>query len=77
MKENTGKIYTLAGVAALFLVTGCQVGSTTPQSQSASPGQNQSTIVVTVSPGSGSIQAGMSFQFTASVQGDSANKGVT
>jgi hypothetical protein len=67
-------MFASAGFAALFLLAGCQVSGTT--SQSILPSQNQA-IVVTVSPGSGSVQTGMSFQFTASVQGDSANNGVT
>ncbi len=75
MRANGRKILTLAGVAVLFFLAGCQVNSTTPQSQSALP--NQSMIVVAVTPGSGSVQVGMPFQFTASVQGDPANRGVT
>jgi Bacterial Ig-like domain (group 2) len=34
-------------------------------------------IVVTVSPGNATVQVGQSFQFTATVQNDPANKGVT
>src|SRR5580704_4496570 len=34
-------------------------------------------IVVTVSPASATVQVGQSFQFTATVQNDPANKGVT
>ena len=74
MRSNTERMFASAGFAALFLLAGCQVSGTT--SQSILPSQNQA-IVVTVSPGSGSVQTGMSFQFTASVQGDSANNGVT
>ena len=74
MRASTSKIFASAGVTALLLLVGCQVGSTTSQSAQAS--QNQA-IVVTVSPGSGSVQTGMSLQFSALVQGDSANKGVT
>jgi Galactose oxidase, central domain len=74
ISTNGRKILTFAGGGALVLLAGCQVGGTT--SQAVLPGQS-SAIVVTVSPGSGSVQAGMSYQFTASVQGDSANEGVT
>ena len=74
LRTNTGRIFAPAGLAALFLIAGCQVSSTT--SQSMLPSQSVG-IVVTVTPGSGSVQVGMSFKFTASVQGDSSNRGVT
>jgi hypothetical protein len=72
-RGNAARIFAPAGLAALFLLAGCQVSGTTSQSLPPS----QSPIVVAVSPSIGSVQTGMSLQFTASVQGDPANKGVT
>lgn len=75
IRPSAARNLMLAEAMAVLCFAGCQVGSTVSQSQSNS--SNQSAIVVTVSPVSGSVQTGMSFQFTATVQADSANKGVT
>jgi hypothetical protein len=74
MRANTGRIVTsAAAITTLLLLAGCQVSQS---AQSVSPSQSAS-IVVTITPGSASVQTGMPYQFSASVQGDSANKGVT
>ncbi len=73
MRVITGRILAPAGLAALLLLAGCQVSGTT--SQSILPSQDQA-IVVAVSPFIGSVQIGMSLQFSATIQGDPGNKGV-
>ncbi len=77
MKATTALDRFFPSPGMIFLVlglVGCQVANTA--NQSALPSQS-GPIVVTVSPGSASVQVGTSFQFTANVQGDAANKGVT
>ena len=74
MRAHTGGMVTSAAVVtALLLLTGCQVS---PSTQSVLAIQN-AVISVTVTPGSGSVQTGMSLQFNATVQGDLGMKGVT
>ncbi len=62
----------LAGACA-GLLTGCQSASPMPVSPSLPP----PVISVTISPGSVSVQVGLSVQFTAQVQNDPSNRGVT
>lgn len=66
--------FALVGIAGLLLVNGCNVGNSVPAQQSFS--DPTGAVSVSISPKTGSVQVGMSFQFTATVQGDSANKGV-
>jgi hypothetical protein len=74
MGANTGRVFTAAAVVtASVLLVGCQFS---PTAQSILPSQSP-VISVTVTPGSASIQTGLAFQFSASVLGDSGNKGVT
>jgi len=66
--------FAFVGFAGLLIVTGCNVGNSVPGQQS--PSDPTGAISVGISPKTGSVQVGMSFQFTATIQGDSANKGV-
>jgi hypothetical protein len=78
-RAHAAGLLTLLSAVVLFALGGCQAGSAISQSQPpqpVSPVQSQ-PIAVTVSPDSASVQVGMSYQFTALVPGDSANKGVT
>jgi hypothetical protein len=86
-------LFPMIGSASLFVLLGCQVPTTTSQSvltSQSGPGSGQSgsgsgqsgssqnsSIIVTVSPSDASVQVGLTFQFSATVQGDPTHSGVT
>jgi hypothetical protein len=65
----------ILGILSLVLLAGCG-GGTAPSANNPPP-DPLGAIAVSISPQTASVQVGHSTQFTATVQNDLMNKGVT
>jgi hypothetical protein len=75
--RSAKKIFKVLGFVCLAFLVGCGGGAGHPNQTPSTPSDPPEVIVVNVLPKTASVQVGFTTQFTATVQNDPLNKGVT